>query len=135
MNEKILSSFDFSFVESPVTTIFPRKKIPYRKAERPKVAAQSEEKRAQNVETPEPTWPVSKLSTGAQLSLGVLGLHAVMNGKDGSVRLSDVKKCFRRMARKLHPDLNPSAKREEFLRAKEAAQILIDEITQLQKAA
>jgi DnaJ domain len=84
---------------------------------------------------PEISWPVNQLSTSAQLCIDVLQLNHIASCKNPALRLSDVKSAYRKLARKLHPDLNPNANSEDFRRVKEAAQILIDELTALNKKA
>jgi hypothetical protein len=138
MNDNLHSVESFSFVEMPISESLRLLKFKTPTLKNGRYPSKPIEKKpiielviVQKVEASEPAWPLQQLSTTAQLSLHVLGLVHIANSKDGCIRLSEVKKAYRRLARKLHPDLNPNAKREDFYRAKEATDILIDELTAL----
>jgi DnaJ domain len=77
--------------------------------------------------TSEPAWPVENLSPAARLALE----HLTMTGS--SVSLSAVKKVYRRLARRFHPDAGVSANSEAFLTIQEAFEILTRELEQLGK--
>lgn len=87
----------------------------------------------------EPIYIVNDLSVVAQLALSRLLNHAegctdCTTVKPLTIRLSEVKRAYRRLARDLHPDLNPQADTRLFAEAKELVDLLIKELQGLSQA-
>jgi len=85
---------------------------------------------------PQPEYSVTKLSRAAQLALQSLGL-----GTNEKITFSEVKKSYRRLARKLHPDvigkqMPPSALTKttvSFIELKSQADLVLHELNSLKK--
>jgi len=75
--------------------------------------------------TTEEMWVTTELSPPAQLALITLSI------KDERISLSAVKKAYRKLARRLHPDSGRGASGEEFLLVNEAYEILTRELDSL----
>jgi hypothetical protein len=103
----------------------PNKRSGYIKTARPKKTSTLKAPRP-----PEQRWPISTLSVAAQLALTPLDLDGA---KDISV--SQVKRAYRRLARRLHPDLNPHAATQAFTGIKDAQDIILSELHQFAAAA
>lgn len=82
--------------------------------------------RAHNVT--ERSFPVHQLSTAAQLALFVLGLPS---DSQSQIKISGVKRAFRRLARECHPDLHPEQPKKSFHDIKDAASLLLNELKSL----
>lgn len=83
--------------------------------------------------TVEAKYTVTSLSTPAQLTLFALGICNESQPVENTyVKVSEVKRAFRRMARKLHPDLNPTTNPFEFAEIKLSTDALLIELSKSQ---
>lgn len=73
---------------------------------------------------------VADLSTVARLNLDSLGVEPDLKNE---ITVSQVKKAFKKLARKHHPDLNPAESGERFCQIQEASQIILTELEALAK--
>lgn len=77
----------------------------------------------------EQKYSVSSLSTLGQLTLTALGFKFnVVKTQSAQVKISEIKSAFRRIARKLHPDLNPTVSYLEFASIKQSTDALLAEL-------
>ena len=72
---------------------------------------------------PEPRYSVVNLSTASHLAMQTLKLN-----ESTTITLSAVKRAYRHLARKLHPDLHPGRSDAQFKTVKEAYEIIVNEL-------
>ncbi|OFZ13426.1 MAG: hypothetical protein A2Z20_08500 [Bdellovibrionales bacterium RBG_16_40_8] len=81
------------------------------------------------VKPSEKCYPIDKLSAVSQLALLQLELPGI--DKMTYIRVSQIKRQYRRLARRHHPDLNPLADGQHFSELKDMVSLILDELTKL----
>jgi hypothetical protein len=69
---------------------------------------------------------ISNLSAAAQLALGQLQVNIESDGLH--VKISEIKRAYRKMAKSHHPDLNPTISGDKFKQYKELSQLILLEL-------